>query len=81
MTEQTEVAYWQHQTSGEVWAVEYRENLVVVGSCGPLENRDATAANLADRSFDLDTDPEQIEWMMNQPFRQLAESEVYPGDR
>lgn len=77
----TEVAYWQHQTSGEVWVVEYKDNLIVIGSCGPIEHRDATAANLEARNFDFDTDPEQIEWMMNSPFRQLGENEVYPGDR
>ena len=42
--------YWQHKTSGEVYAVQF-ENGEVFSACGPLHHSEVTSENLKDWNF------------------------------
>ncbi len=49
--------YWQHKTSGEVYAVQIEdERAVVVSACGPLHHSEVTNPNL--ETWNFNNDPE-----------------------
>lgn len=73
----SEVAYWQHDASGELYAVDL-EGDIIIGVCGPLYWEEVTAANREARSFNFDTDPEEIEWASGAAFH--AVTNRLPGD-
>jgi hypothetical protein len=65
----TEIYYMTDGKSGDVWAVEVAHGGeangdvdLITGVCGPLEHREVTQANLDNRDFNFDIDPDQIEW-------------------
>jgi hypothetical protein len=76
--------YWQHKTSGEIFAVQVEDKKVIF-SCGPLHYSEATAANL--NPWNFNDDPEQTE-MLNLTFDEYrvirpfddrpAQEEEYP---
>ena len=45
--------YWAHKSSGDTWAVEIR-NGMVVGACGPLHHSERPA-DMRDFDFDRET--------------------------
>lgn len=52
-----EYQYWSHQTSGETWAVQLNDS-IVVGACGPLYCEDHPAD-----MRDFEYSPEDGEWV------------------
>jgi hypothetical protein len=64
-----EVIYMTDGKSGDIWAVEVAHGGeangdvdLITGTCGPLHYTEVTQANLDDRNFNFDTEPEQLEW-------------------
>lgn len=52
--------YFQHITSGDVYAVQTEDNKVVSASC-ELHHSEVTSANIA--SYNFDSDPEQVHFI------------------
>ena len=57
--------YWQHETSGEIYAVQTDIAGMAEGVTGPIPAREATLENLGN----FDYDPEDAEWANEQPMR------------
>lgn len=56
--------YWQHRTSGEVYAVRLRDGQPT-GVCGPLDHEDYRTETelLVDRLREYEYDPEDADWI------------------
>ena len=57
--------YWQHEKSGEIFAVRTGLDGLAIGVTGPITQAEATAENYGD----FDCDPEDAEWANEQPMR------------
>jgi hypothetical protein len=71
--------YQMHPVSGELYVFGWK-GLVVIGVCGPIEWREATATNLDN----FECDPEDAEWAFVEGTVYggwRSNDEPYPGDR
>ena len=57
--------YWQHEKSGDIYAVLTNEAGEEIGITGPIAQSEATVENYG--NFDYDT--EDVEWSKTQPWR------------
>ena len=57
--------YWQHERSGDIFAVLVSVHGDAIGVTGPIPDYEATVANLGD----FDYDSEDAEWANEQPMR------------
>jgi hypothetical protein len=57
--------YWQHETSGDIYAVRTGPDGQAIGVTGPITQVEATAENVG--NFDYDT--EDVTWANAQPMR------------